>query len=227
MTLAFVTMLSQALLLYKFRAATPKSVAWLHGALHVVAFALSVAGLAVSVNFKVVLGSRHFFSVHSWVGIVTMFCYFCHIIVSIGFAWKPKYFSCFVNARESFLRIILPNHTLIGLAIYVAGILSVVTGLLERQGLYSQATKIDPSFTQNAYYLSDMSALAVMMLFFAVYYQHRKTKVSNSLPDEYEDDEDALYAPSDDSFTPERIGVSGFDQRHQPLMSDLENMENE
>ncbi|NWX23570.1 CYAC3 protein, partial [Aegotheles bennettii] len=97
----------------------------LHGVLALVAFGLAVLGLVAVFHFHNTQGTPNMYSLHSWVGLVTVLLFSCQWVAGFGtflLPWAPTW-----------LRVLYkPLHVFFGSTILMLSVVSCVSGINEK-----------------------------------------------------------------------------------------------
>mmetsp|Transcript_10245 Transcript_10245/g.19228 ORF Transcript_10245/g.19228 Transcript_10245/m.19228 type:complete len:251 (-) Transcript_10245:7-759(-) len=127
MTLGFVVCYVQSALIYRTLTNFPhKSRKVIHMTLHALALAFVVGGLLAIFKFHKDLNIPHLFSLHSWMGIITVALFIVQYIAAFAVFWKPRFSD---TVRAAFL----PVHTRTGIIVLLACVTSTVCmGVMER-----------------------------------------------------------------------------------------------
>ncbi|XP_019180179.1 PREDICTED: probable ascorbate-specific transmembrane electron transporter 1 [Ipomoea nil] len=126
MVVGFVLISGEAILVYttpmRLGYLMSKRLKALHISLHLIALGAAIVGLYVVFKFHHDTGTSNLVSLHSWIGIST--------VALFALQWVFSFFTfLFPSSRSSSKA---PWHALFGLIIFSMGILSAVTGLLEK-----------------------------------------------------------------------------------------------
>lgn len=125
MTLAFILLSSEAVLVYKTLPGSKNVRKAAHLVLQFAAFALAVVGLCAVFEYHDLSGIANVYSLHSWLGLIT--------VALFGLQWLLGFVAYvlpgFPIQAKAFL---LPWHVFFGLVIYGLALVSIELGLLER-----------------------------------------------------------------------------------------------
>jgi hypothetical protein len=143
----------------------------IHFGLNAAALVGLVVGLTAAVAWNGHAATGHFFSAHSWIGIIA-FCFFAFQAVGGILTFLLPFAAAETRAAA------LPGHRMFGGLIYIALLLAVWTGIMNREGmlLYSrQVTEWKGDFT----YAANFFGLVVYILGGTVLYAvlHRRFAV--------------------------------------------------
>ncbi|XP_069191315.1 transmembrane ascorbate-dependent reductase CYB561 isoform X5 [Procambarus clarkii] len=120
--------LSQVLgaLIYRgFRSEKKKKLKILHMMIQLGAFILSIVGLVAVFNFHNARSIPNMYSLHSWIGLITVILFSCQWLVGLLTFLFP-------GLRPSVRAAYLPLHQFFGLFIFVGAVASCLLGLTEK-----------------------------------------------------------------------------------------------
>ncbi|KAL8552854.1 hypothetical protein ACS0TY_001509 [Phlomoides rotata] len=110
---------------YKTLPARRKTQKVFHVVLHLIALAAGVLGICLVFKFHNEAGFVNMYSLHSWLGIVT--------ISLFAFQWLFSFFSfAYPGAQSSTRAKLRPWHAVMGMIIFMMAILTAEMGLVER-----------------------------------------------------------------------------------------------
>ncbi|KAK9880647.1 hypothetical protein WA026_011886 [Henosepilachna vigintioctopunctata] len=131
---------SQSILIYRTARNMPKfKVKCLHAGLHI--FILVIAALGVTAVFKsneTVPPSPNLYSVHSWLGILTLALFSCQLVV--GFATF-----LFPGASKNLRTLVLPYHVTVGSSGFIMALFTAGMGLMEQAQGITNYTELPPA----------------------------------------------------------------------------------
>ncbi|XP_060533443.1 lysosomal membrane ascorbate-dependent ferrireductase CYB561A3 isoform X2 [Cylas formicarius] len=128
LVLGMVFLYSQSILVYRTgRSVQKKKLKLLHGALHLLAFILSVIGLKAVFDFHNLSATpiANLYTMHSWIGLITV------IIFALQFFFGFISF-LYPGISMTLRRAIMPIHIVVGTLTFVLAIICVLTGLTEK-----------------------------------------------------------------------------------------------
>ncbi|KAF7808511.1 putative ascorbate-specific transmembrane electron transporter 1 [Senna tora] len=129
MVIGFVLVGGEAIITYKAIPAKRRSVRVIHLVLHLIALASAILGIITIFKFKNEMSSPnlfsiHMFTLHSWLGIIA--------ISSFGLQYILAFFAYFFPGAEMSTRAsLMPWHRFIGIVIFLLGVCTAETGLVE------------------------------------------------------------------------------------------------
>jgi len=131
MTIAFVFCLGEAIVSYTILPFHYKYKKWIHATLHSTALLLIIVGIWAIIKYHQKIHLSHFFSLHSWFGLV--------LIILFLFQWFMGIYSYMFNSPSLYFRsLYLPIHRAFGSIVFGLGTGIAVMGLVEIQ-TYNQA----------------------------------------------------------------------------------------
>jgi transmembrane ascorbate-dependent reductase len=146
-------------------------------AMQIVAFVLATLGIIDVAWFKRKGGYPTFYTMHSWIGLITYSIFALQLLIGLVFFWKPKLFLCFLPDHDNAIRRVLPWHILAGLAIYLGTIVSIVSGINNRQALFGASfapESVNPQ--DNAYTIGNLVGVSMVIAGLSVYYHHKSKR---------------------------------------------------
>eukprot|EP00897_Mesotaenium_endlicherianum_P001427 jgi/Mesen1/1311/ME000013S00806 len=126
MQLGFVVFFSEAALI--FRSSTTRSKATskaIHMALQIAALVLGVVAIAICYVFKGLGGFAHFYSIHSWLGLLAIFGFAVQVASGFSVFWWP-------GGQAATRAALLPWHLILGVGLYVLMLITVAAGFQEK-----------------------------------------------------------------------------------------------
>lgn len=155
MVIGLLVINGEAMLAYKNLSGTKDFKKLVHLSLQFVAFFLSVFGLWVVWKNRFDVGKENFYSLHSWLGLLSLFLF--GIQWAFGFVtfWYPGGSR---NSRAS----LLPWHAYFGLYTYALSVATCVTGFLER-ATSLQKREIISRYSTEAILINSMGILTVVL----------------------------------------------------------------
>ncbi|XP_076349144.1 uncharacterized protein LOC143246398 isoform X2 [Tachypleus tridentatus] len=125
----FIFFNGQAILAYRCFACCKKIYTKvIHSTFFVLTISSVTAGLMSSIKAHEDAGDKHFYSLHSWVGLATMGMFALQFMV--GFV-SFLVFLCCDNATVKFRQRLLPTHITFGLIVFGMAIVTCLTGLMQ------------------------------------------------------------------------------------------------
>nr|XP_045600371.1 transmembrane ascorbate-dependent reductase CYB561-like isoform X1 [Procambarus clarkii]XP_045600372.1 transmembrane ascorbate-dependent reductase CYB561-like isoform X1 [Procambarus clarkii]XP_045600373.1 transmembrane ascorbate-dependent reductase CYB561-like isoform X1 [Procambarus clarkii]XP_045600376.1 transmembrane ascorbate-dependent reductase CYB561-like isoform X1 [Procambarus clarkii]XP_045600377.1 transmembrane ascorbate-dependent reductase CYB561-like isoform X1 [Procambarus clar len=126
MTLGMVFLYANGALIYRgFRSEKKKKLKILHMMIQLGAFILSIVGLVAVFNFHNARSIPNMYSLHSWIGLITVILFSCQWLVGLLTFLFP-------GLRPSVRAAYLPLHQFFGLFIFVGAVASCLLGLTEK-----------------------------------------------------------------------------------------------
>ncbi|RWS25797.1 putative transmembrane ascorbate ferrireductase 2-like isoform X1, partial [Leptotrombidium deliense] len=133
MLVGFIFMNGQALLMYKLLICIPKIYVKI---IHTLIFLCSISAIAIGMISGIQAQAsvprssvpKHFYSIHSWAGLVT--CGLFALQFFVGFV-SFLVLLCCDKATSGFRKKLLPTHVTFGLIIFSLGALSCITGIFQ------------------------------------------------------------------------------------------------
>ncbi|KAA0039387.1 putative transmembrane ascorbate ferrireductase 2 [Cucumis melo var. makuwa] len=155
MVTGLILLNGEAMLAYKTVSGTKNFKKLVHLTLQFVAFFLSLIGIWAALKFHNDKGIDNFYSLHSWLGLVSVFLF--GIQWSAGFVtfWYPG------GSRNS-RATLLPWHVFFGVYIYGLSIATTVTGLLEK-ATFLQTSKVILRYSNEALLINSLGVLIVLL----------------------------------------------------------------
>ncbi|XP_004682794.1 PREDICTED: cytochrome b ascorbate-dependent protein 3 [Condylura cristata] len=135
----------------------------LHAALHLAAFTLTVLGLFAVFQFHQHGNIANLYSLHSWLGITTVFLFACQWL--LGFAvfllpWAPTWLRC----------VLKPVHVFFGASVLSLAIASVISGINEKLFFsLKNATQPYSSLPSEAVFANSIGMLVVIFGLLVLY----------------------------------------------------------
>ncbi|KGN52567.1 probable transmembrane ascorbate ferrireductase 2 [Cucumis sativus] len=155
MVTGLILLNGEAMLAYKTVSGTKNFKKLVHLTLQFVAFFLSLIGIWAALKFHNDKGIENFYSLHSWLGLVSIFLF--GVQWSAGFVtfWYPG------GSRNS-RATLLPWHVFFGVYIYGLSIATTVTGLLEK-ATFLQTSKVISRYSNEALLINSLGVLIVLL----------------------------------------------------------------
>ncbi|XP_022956458.1 probable transmembrane ascorbate ferrireductase 2 [Cucurbita moschata] len=155
MVIGLILLNGEAMLAYKTVSGTKNFRKLVHLAVQFVAFCLSLIGIWAALKFHNDKGIENFYSLHSWLGLVSIFLF--------GFQWTAGFVTFWYpggsrNSRST----LLPWHVFFGVYIYGLSIATAVTGLLEK-ATFLQVSKVILRYSNEALLLNSLGLLIVLL----------------------------------------------------------------
>ncbi|KAJ3683392.1 hypothetical protein LUZ60_013619 [Juncus effusus] len=155
MVIGFVLIQGEAILAYKTLSGTKNFKKLAHLSLQLIALILGVIGTWAAYKFHNERGIDNFYSLHSWLGLLSLFLF----AVQWGIGFVTFWYPGGSRASRSF---VLTWHVFIGLYIYALAIATAVTGLLEK-ATFMQGAKMITHFGSEAFLINSMGILIVSL----------------------------------------------------------------
>ncbi|KAJ4710145.1 Transmembrane ascorbate ferrireductase 1 [Melia azedarach] len=125
MIIGFVLIGGEAIMAYKTIPGTRRAQKATHFILHLIALASGILGVYVIFKFHHEAGIRNMYTLHSWLGMITICLY--------GLQWLLAFFSyVFPGAKMSVRAAYLPWHSFFGLVIFFLAICTAETGIVQK-----------------------------------------------------------------------------------------------
>ncbi|KAL1338827.1 hypothetical protein HN51_033408 [Arachis hypogaea] len=124
MTIGFVLVSGEAIMIYKSAPGKQRSLKVVHLLLHLVALATGILGIVTVFKFKKEEGLPNMYTLHSWLGISA--------ICSFGLQYILGFFAYFFPGAEMYTRAsLLPWHRFIGMVIFLLSVGTALLGLTQ------------------------------------------------------------------------------------------------
>ncbi|CAL0317357.1 unnamed protein product [Lupinus luteus] len=155
MVIGLVLLNGEGMLAYKALPGTKSFKKTVHLTLQFVTLILSIIGVWAAWKFHVDRGIDNFYSLHSWLGLASLFLF--SIQWGSGFAtfWYPGGSR---NSRAS----LMPWHVFFGIFIYALVIATTLTGYLEK-ATFLQSSKIISRYSNEALLINSLGILTVIL----------------------------------------------------------------
>ncbi|XP_074288699.1 putative ascorbate-specific transmembrane electron transporter 1 [Silene latifolia] len=125
MIVGFILLGGEAILAYKTVPGARKIQKRTHLTLHLVALLTGLIGTFAVFKYHQDLSIPHFYTLHSWVGLITIILY--------GLQWLYSIFTfAFPHTKSSTRKKVAPWHIFGGIIIFILGICAALTGLVEK-----------------------------------------------------------------------------------------------
>ncbi|XP_024361874.1 transmembrane ascorbate ferrireductase 2 [Physcomitrium patens] len=121
----FIFLSSEAIVTYKILSGDKKLQKRVHMIVQGVAIFLAVLGVTFAYKFHLDIGIQNFYSLHSWLGLITITLYLFQWILGFMAFWQQSVAK--VKRAE-----LLPWHVFLGLAAYATALATAELGLLEK-----------------------------------------------------------------------------------------------
>ncbi|CAN1151474.1 Transmembrane ascorbate-dependent reductase CYB561 [Linum perenne] len=129
MVIGFIILSGEGIMAYKTVRGQRRTVRKVtHLILHSVAFVSAVFGLIVVFRYKHLIHSPHMITLHSWLGIITVSSFALQFVLGVGFYM-------FKGAKMPAKASYLPWHVFAGGIIFLAGIGTALTGIVQQFGI--------------------------------------------------------------------------------------------
>ncbi|KJE97388.1 hypothetical protein CAOG_07258 [Capsaspora owczarzaki ATCC 30864] len=157
MGLAFGVFMPEAALVYRWLPASRPVKKYLHSALHTAAIVASSIGWYVSWNTDEMVGFGHFNRLHSHIGLIALFLFYCQYLAGF-FAFlfpgapledRPRY---------------APNHKFAGVLVISIGAVAICTGVLYIQTAYAEQFGITDTNQYFTIYIGLIALLTATMV---------------------------------------------------------------
>lgn len=126
MQLGFICFFSEAALLFRSSSKRPKATSKLvHMTLQIVSLLLGIVAIVLCYIFKGLGGFAHFYSTHSWIGLVAIALFAVQVVSGVWVFYWP-------GGAPATRAALLPWHTLGGVGLYILMLITVATGLQEK-----------------------------------------------------------------------------------------------
>ncbi|XP_068615565.1 transmembrane ascorbate-dependent reductase CYB561 [Brachionichthys hirsutus] len=126
MVLGLVFLQGDAVLVYRvFRNEAKRTTKLLHGIIHLLALILGVIGVVAVFDFHGQNNIPHMYSLHSWMGMVTVLLFCIQWLLGLLFFLFP-------GASSRLRALYLPVHVFSGLVLFVLAIGSCLLGIMEK-----------------------------------------------------------------------------------------------
>ncbi|XP_022993233.1 probable transmembrane ascorbate ferrireductase 2 [Cucurbita maxima] len=155
MVIGLILLNGEAMLAYKTVSGTKNFKKLVHLALQFVALFLSLIGIWAALKFHNDKGIDNFYSLHSWLGLVSVFLF--------GIQWGAGFVTFWYpggsrNSRAT----LLPWHVFFGVYIYGLCIATTVTGLLEK-ATFLQTSKVILRYSNEALLINSLGIVVVVL----------------------------------------------------------------
>ncbi|KAL3526688.1 hypothetical protein ACH5RR_011344 [Cinchona calisaya] len=155
MVISLVLLNGEAILAYKTVPGTKNFKKLVHLSLQFLAFCLSVIGLWAAWKFHNDKGIDNFYSLHSWLGLASLFLFGIQLAAGFVTFWYPG------GSRNSRVSL-LPWHVFFGVYIYTLAIATCTTGILEK-ATFLQTNKIMSRYSNEALLVNSLGVLIVTL----------------------------------------------------------------
>jgi len=159
MTIAFVFVMGHAIITFRILPLAHRLKKYIHAILNLVAVAFAIAGLVAVIDFHNEQGYPNFYSLHSWLGLITLSILFLQALGGLAI------FQDLVKGASDEIRAAYkPWHIVAGTAMVTLAAATICTGLQEKYGFANPA-----KFSANAYTFN-FTAVTILMWAFTVIY---------------------------------------------------------
>uniref|UniRef100_A0A336KHM1 CSON003216 protein n=1 Tax=Culicoides sonorensis TaxID=179676 RepID=A0A336KHM1_CULSO len=126
----YITLSGFSIILYRIcRCCSHLMVKLLHALFHALAIPCIVVGFLIVWDYKNQTGTAHFYSLHSWLGLITMGLFGLQFI--LGF-FSFLVLLCCDNATYKFRSVMVPIHAIFGIVTFMLAIATALTGFLQK-----------------------------------------------------------------------------------------------
>lgn len=160
MVIGLLVLNGEAMLAYKNLSGTKNFRKLVHLSLQFLAFFLSLFGLWVVWKNRFDRGKENFYSLHSWLGLLSLFLFGIQLAFGFVTFWYPG------GTRNSRARL-LPWHAYLGCYIYALSVITCITGYLER-ATSLQTHQIISRYSTEAILINSMGILTFVLAGFVI-----------------------------------------------------------
>ncbi|XP_063698192.1 fibrous sheath CABYR-binding protein-like [Culicoides brevitarsis] len=126
----YITLSGFSIILYRIcRCCSHLMVKLIHALFHALAIPCIVIGFLVVWDYKNQTGAAHFYSLHSWLGLITMGLFALQFV--LGF-FSFLILLCCDNATYKFRSVMVPIHAIFGIITFMLAIATALTGFLQK-----------------------------------------------------------------------------------------------
>eukprot|EP00250_Pteridium_aquilinum_P024830 c29667_g1_i1 orf=453-1226(-) len=154
MLVGYIVLASEAILVFKGVQGTKSYKKAVHLTLQGLAFWMAVLGIWAALKFHNAKGIDNFYSLHSWLGIITVILFGLQWICAYVIYWYP---GAVGKTRAS----VLPWHVFMGLFIYCMALVTAETGLLEKL-TFLMINKVIGRFSLEAMFVNSIGMLLIV-----------------------------------------------------------------
>lgn len=155
MVISLVLLNGEAMLAYKTVSGTKSFKKLIHLVLQFLALCLAVIGVWAALKFHNDKGIDNFYSLHSWLGLASLFLFIIQWAAGFTTFWYPG------GSRNSRVSL-LPWHVFFGVYIYALAIVTTVTGILEK-ATFLQTNHVISRYSNEALLVNTMGILIVVL----------------------------------------------------------------
>ncbi|GAB2288826.1 hypothetical protein Dimus_023137 [Dionaea muscipula] len=155
MMISLVLLNGEAMLAYKTVSGTKNWKKSVHLVLQCLAFCLALIGVWAALKFHIDKGIDNFYSLHSWLGLVSLFLFGIQWAAGFVTFWYP-------GGSRSSRTFLLPWHVFFGVYIYALAIATTTTGILEK-ATFLQSSKVISRYSTEALLVNSLGILTVVL----------------------------------------------------------------
>ncbi|KAG0461543.1 hypothetical protein HPP92_021477 [Vanilla planifolia] len=155
MVIGFVLLNGEAILAYRTISGTRNFKKTMHLAIQLFALCLGLVGIWAALKFHNDKGIDNFYSLHSWLGLISFSLFGIQWLAGFVTFWYPGGSR---NSRSS----LLPWHVFFGVYIYALAIGTSVTGILEK-ATFLQVNGVISRYSSEAFLVNSLGILLVVL----------------------------------------------------------------
>ncbi|GMH27184.1 hypothetical protein Nepgr_029027 [Nepenthes gracilis] len=155
MVISLVLLNGEAMLAHKTVSGTKSIKKLVHLVLQFLAFSLAIIGVWAALKFHNDKGIDNFYSLHSWLGLGTLFLFGIQWAAGFATFWYP-------GGSKSSRAVLRPWHLFFGIYTYALAISATTTGILEKV-TFLQANKVISRYSTEALMVNSLGILTAVL----------------------------------------------------------------